>query len=431
MQSMRPFWIVWTGQAFSLLGSQMVQFALVWWLTRTTGSATVLAFATLMALLPQILLSPFAGAIVDRQSRRRIMIVADAGIALVTLVLIACFWLNVASVWIVYAVLLVRSAGGAFHWPAMQASTILMVPQKHLSRVAGFNQTLAGIASVFIPPLGAVAVEALPMQTVLSVDVVTAAIAITPLFFIAIPQPVRTGSAAGTKTTMLADMREGLLYIVSWRGLLLFTILGTVIRLLGGAAGSLRPLLVTQRFGGGALEIGWLRSAEGIGAIIGGTLLGVWGGFRRRIVTMMLALILDGIVIAVAALAPADAFLLAVGMIFAMGLLETIVMGTGGAAGQAIIPPEIQGRVFSLISSAGFALAPVGLIVAGPVSDALGVQFWWLITGLVITAMGVFGLLVPDIVNIESHAAEHTLATPAPAGAPGPEPVAARTELPG
>ena len=255
-------------------------------------------------------------------------------------------------------------------------------------------------------------------------------IAIAPLFFIAIPQPVRTGPAL-VKTSMLDDMRVGLRYILSWRGLLLFAILGTFIRLLGGAAGSLRPLLVTQHFGGGAAEIGWLGSAEGIGAIIGGTLLGVWGGFKRRMVTMLVALVLDGVAIAIAAVTPANAFLIAVGAIFAVGLLETILMGASGAAGQAIIPPEIQGRVFSLISSVGYVAAPLGLIVAGPVSDALGVQFWWLMTGIVITLMGVVGLLTPDIVHIESQAAAHTLMAQPQGEIAGGETVISPTGLPG
>ena len=105
-----------------------MQFALVWWLTKTTGSATVLALATMMALLPQILLGPIAGALVDRWNRRRVLMLADGGIALATLVRALLYALDLAEVWHVYALMLVRSTGAAFHWPAMQASTTLMVP---------------------------------------------------------------------------------------------------------------------------------------------------------------------------------------------------------------------------------------------------------------------------------------------------------------
>ncbi len=120
---MTPFFVIWTGQVFSLLGSQLVQFALVWHLTRTTGSATVLAFAMMMAILPQVLISPLAGALVDRWNRRVVMIVADGSIALVTLLLAVLFATGAAQIWHIYAVMFIRATGGAFHWPAMQAST--------------------------------------------------------------------------------------------------------------------------------------------------------------------------------------------------------------------------------------------------------------------------------------------------------------------
>ena len=402
-QSMRPFLIVWLGQACSLLGSQLVQFALVWWLTKTTGSATMLALASLAALLPQILIGPFAGALVDRWSRRTIMIVADTAIALATLVLAALFWLNVAAVWSIYVLLLIRATGAAFHWPAMQASTTLMVPEKHLARVAGLNQTLAGVAGIFIPPCGALAIEVLPMQGVLAIDVATAIPAIVSLLLITIPQPrrTRTPETATRKPSVWADMQEGLHFLLNWKALMTFSAIGIVINLLGRAAGSLAPLLVTQSFKGGALELGWWQSAIGIGAVMGGVILGVWGGLRRRAVTSLLALALDGLAIVVIALSPQDAFVLALVAVFCVGLLETIVFGLNGAIGQAIIPPEMQGRVFSLLMSVAQVMAPLGLLIAGPFADAFGVRLWWVVTGIVIAVMGTSALFVPAIVHIE------------------------------
>ncbi|HAE58218.1 MAG TPA: MFS transporter, partial [Anaerolineae bacterium] len=126
------FFTIFGGQALSLFGSSLVQFALVWYLTQQTGSATILATATLVAMLPQIILGPFVGALVDRWNRRLVMMVADGLIALATLVLAGLFWFDLVQVWHIYAILLVRSTGGAFHWPAMQASTSLMVPKEQL-----------------------------------------------------------------------------------------------------------------------------------------------------------------------------------------------------------------------------------------------------------------------------------------------------------
>ncbi len=151
----RKFLPIWGAQLFSLLGSGLVQFALVWYITLETGSAAVLATATLIALLPDVLLAPFAGAYVDRLNRRVMMIVADSFIALSTLGLVLLFALDLIQIWHIFMVMFLRSLGGIFHWPAMQASTSLMVPDKHLSRFAGLNQAVRGGLNIVASPLGA------------------------------------------------------------------------------------------------------------------------------------------------------------------------------------------------------------------------------------------------------------------------------------
>jgi DHA3 family macrolide efflux protein-like MFS transporter len=403
---MRPFFIIWTGQAFSLLGSQLVQFGIVWWLTKTTGSPTMLAMATLAALLPQILIGPFAGALVDRWNRRTVMIVADSGIALATLVLAILFWLKIAGVWYVYVLLLIRATGAAFHWPAMTASTTLMVPGKYLARIAGLNQTLSGVAAIFIPPLGALAIEVLSLQGVLLIDVATAIPAVVTLLFIAIPQPPRAVApeTAARKPSLWTNMREGWDFVWNWKALLMLAVIAIMINMLGRAAASLSPLLVLQHFEGGPLELGWWQSAIGIGSVMGGVVLGVWGGFKRRVVTQNLALAVDGLAIIVIALCPKEAFLLAVVSVFFVAFLETMALGLGGAIFQTTVPPEMQGRVFSLLMSVTQALAPLGLLLAGPTAEAFGVPFWWVLTGIIITVMGTSALFVPAIVHIEDRA---------------------------
>ena len=402
--TMRPFFIIWTGQAFSLLGSRLVQFALIWWLTITTGSATVLALASMVALLPQVFLGPWAGVLVDRWPRRSILIAADSAIALATLFLALLFGLGMAQIWHIYTLMFIRALAEAFHWPAMQASTTLMVPEKELTRVGGLNQTLAGIASIVIPPLGALILGIFPMQGILAIDITTAGIAILSLAFISIPQPPqlpKTGPSA-EKPSIWVDMRAGLQFVLGWRGLLFFAGIGTLSNMLGRAAGALTPLVVTEHFAGGALELGWLQAAVGVGSVLGGLTLGLWGGFERRIVTAMLALTLDGIAIMVFGLTPANAFLLAVIAIFLVGFMEAMVLGLNGAIFQAIVPPEMQGRVFSLLISVGGVAAPMGLAIAGPVADRVGAQTWWLMAGLMITLVGLGAFFVPSLMRIET-----------------------------
>lgn len=395
------FTTIWIGQAFSLFGSMLVQFALVWWLTDSTGSATVLATASLIALLPQIFFSPVAGTLVDRWNRRRVMIAADTVVALATVWIVYLFAVDAAEVWHIYLVLLIRSMGGAFHWPAMQASTSLMVPAEHLARVSGFNQMLQGAINIVAPPMGALLLEALPMQGVLSIDIVTAAIAITPLLFIAIPQPeVRQTH----KMSVLHDMIEGLRYTQRWRGLMIIFVMAIMINFLFYPAFSLMPILVTDHFGGEALELGWLEAMWGIGIVLGGLILGIWGGFKKRrtMLTPGLGLVGQGIGMVVVSLAPSGAFWIALGGMFFTGIMFPITNGPLQAILQRNVDPEMQGRVFTLFGSVGTAMTPLSLLVAGPIADALGVQIWYIGAGIVTGLLGLAGLFIPPLLNLEN-----------------------------
>ena len=138
----RAFSAIFGGLVLSRLGSAVAHFSLIWWLTDLTGSAAVLASASALALIPQVILGPLAGAYVDRWKRRVVMIAADGLVAVSTLVLVALFVLGMVETWHIFAIMFVRSCFTSFHWPASQAATTMLVPERHLTRVAGFNQSL-------------------------------------------------------------------------------------------------------------------------------------------------------------------------------------------------------------------------------------------------------------------------------------------------
>ena len=400
------FFTVWGGQAFSLFGSQLVQFALVWWLTKETGSATVLATATLIALLPQVILGPFVGALVDRWNRRIIMIVADTSIALFTLLLFYLFATGQVQTWHVFAIMAVRSLGGAFHSPAMTSSTSLMVPNKHLARIAGANQTLQGLLSIFAPPLGALLIELFSTQNVLLIDVGTAALAVTPLLFIPIPQPARHAQQASgeiEKTSYMQDLREGFSYVVKWKGLLGLILLAMILNFLLVPAASFLPLIVTKVFAGGAAELGWVESLFGVGVIVGGILLSIWGGFKRRIITSFCGIIGIGLGIVITGFVPDNKFYLLLGANFLVGFMQVFANGPLMAIMQSTVIPDMQGRVFSLLGAGATAMMPLSLLIAGPVSDALGIRFWYIFGGTVCILMTIAAFFIPAIINIENN----------------------------
>jgi DHA3 family macrolide efflux protein-like MFS transporter len=411
----RRFFTIWTGQAFSLFGSSLVQFALIWWITQKTGSAIILATATMVALLPQIFLGPIAGALIDRWNRRLVLIIADGAIALFSLGLAVLFLLGQEQVWQIYVIMFIRSLGGAFHWPTMQASTSLMVPDKQLSRVAGLNQTLQGAMSIIAPPVGALLLSVMPMYGIILIDVLTALIAILPLFFISIPQPVKAvviQQVAGFRS-VIKDMAAGFRYVIAWPGMLIILMLAALLNFLLNPAFSLMPLLVTKVFNGNAYHLGLLESVFGIGVVVGGLILSTWGGFKKRVITSMLGLIGMGIGILMIGLSGANTFWIAVAGMALGGLMNPLVNGPLFAIVQATVEPSMQGRVFTLLGSISAAMSPLSLAVAGPLADKLGIPIWYIISGIACILMGVVSFMVKPVMQLETRSMKTTpIATP-------------------
>jgi DHA3 family macrolide efflux protein-like MFS transporter len=401
------FLILWTGQALSLVGSTAVQFALIWWLTRETGSAAVLAMATLLGLLPTVALGPLIGVLVDRWDRKRVMLAADAMVALASLVLAYLYFAGAATTGIVLVLLFLRGLGGAFHSPAMLASTSLMISGEHLTRIQGLNQMLQGGLNIVAAPLGAFLVAVLPMSGVMLVDVATALFAIVPLVFIRVPRPACAGGAAlDLASSIWSEMMAGVHYLLERRGHMSLVVMAALINACLAPAFSLLPLLVAGELRGDALQLAWVSAAFGIGSIAGGILLGIWGGTRRRILTVLPGL--AGLGVGVVAVGIAPAYVPALAAMLLVGLVVPFVNGPIQAILQATIAAEYQGRVFTLIGSLAGVTAPLGLLVAAPVAEIAGVRTWFVTGGIVCLAMGIAGFLVPSLLRIEAPAGERT-----------------------
>ena len=205
---------LWVAQLVSMLGSLLAQYAIIWWMTLSSGSASVMAISTLFGMLPGALLGPFAGTLVDRFHRKRIMILSDGGIALMVVVLIVLFRLDIVQYWHVYILMAVRSVGGTLHGAALNASISLMVPEKQLTRIAGLNQTVMGIMGIIAAPIAAVLIAnpTLDFANIIAIDVITAAIAILSIALVIIPRPEKSDTAL-TMRVFLQETREAFPYV--------------------------------------------------------------------------------------------------------------------------------------------------------------------------------------------------------------------------
>jgi DHA3 family macrolide efflux protein-like MFS transporter len=276
---------------------------------------------------------------------------------------------------------------------------------------------MQGLLTIAAAPLGALLLAVLPMMGVMMVDVGTALLAILPLLAIRVPRPTRsTGLGAGS---VWAETVAGFRYLARRRGHATLIAMAALINVFLVPAFSLLPLLVLERLNGGAAEFGWLSSSFGVGLIVGGVALGAWGGFRKRIVTILAGLIVLGVAVAAVGLTPTASFPWALVSMSCVGLMIPLVNGPVFAILQATIAPDYQGRVFALVGSLAGAAAPLGLIVAAPVAEIVGVGAWYLAGGIVCVSMGIAGFFAPALMGIEDGAAER-IASPGVDAVAGP-----------
>jgi DHA3 family macrolide efflux protein-like MFS transporter len=224
----------------------------------------------------------------------------------------------------------------------MQASTTLMVPERHLARVAGVSQALRGVANVTMPPLAALLLTSLPLAAILAIDVATALLAIAPLVFVSVPQPGRRDGTSPAAPSVWADLRSGIRFVWEWRGLAVLVAVVSVLHFWAAPAFALMPIVVTREFGRGVGGLAWAQSAMGVGFVAGGLLLGAWGGFRRRIVTVVLGIAILGAALAVIGALPKSAFWGLVGAVFLAGVVAPVIVGSFQAIQQAVVPEPVN-----------------------------------------------------------------------------------------
>jgi DHA3 family macrolide efflux protein-like MFS transporter len=382
------------------------------WLADVYRDPILLSVAAVMGILPQVFLAPFAGAYVDRLNRKRVMIAADGLTALATLLLMISYALGTIDLWQVFIVLFFRSTMQGFQWPAMQASTTLMVPEEHLARVNGLNQMIAGISSILSPAMGALLYVSLPMFMVLSVDLVTAALAIGALLAVQIPELRKVVSEKAT--SVISDMKEAFAYIRDWKGILTLVILFSLVNFLINPAITLFPLLTLEYFKMGPYEVGLIEVTAGIGMIIGGVSLGIWGGGSRKMATCMAALVILGVSSLIIGMLPSSLFVLAVASTLIFALSIALINGTAMAVLQKGVRPDMQGRVFSLITAISAGMSPIGLILAGPLAQIFGIQIWFIAGGLVMMPLGVAAFFIPYLMHLEDKVVETMPLEPVP-----------------
>ncbi|RJW36258.1 MFS transporter [Clostridiales bacterium TF09-2AC] len=362
-----------TAQTISLFGSSLVQYAIVWYVTLSTSSGRMLTISTVCGFAPQIAISLFAGVWIDRYDRKMLIMLSDTVIALSTLILAIAFLSGHRNIWLLFAVLMIRSAGTGIQTPAVNAVIPQIVPQGHLMRVNGIQSTITALIMFLSPAVSGAILSVSTLETTLFIDVFTALIGVGITSVLAIPgyRKDRMEDHAGTSSG-ISRLKQGFLYLKTdsfVRHLLLFQI--AVLFLISPSA-FLTPLMVSRTFGPQVWRLTASEMTYSIGSVLGGILITSWGGFKKRLKTTVLAGWLYGVLMAGLGMAPAFLIYLACNMM--IGITSPCYNSPITVSIQEQVPASMQGRVFSFMQISTSCALPLGMMVFGPLADVIRIQ---------------------------------------------------------
>ncbi len=434
---MRAFIFIWVGQLVSLLGTGMSRFALTIWAFQITGEATALALVGFFSFAPSIVISPIAGALVDRWNRKLVMILSDLAAGLMTIVVLLLYVTGNLEIWHLYVTGFIAAIFEPFQWPAFSAAMSTMVPKEQYGRANGLVSLADSVSTIAAPLMAGALLVAIGLGGILAIDIVTFLFAIGSILLVKIPQPARSAEGEASRGSLWQDSIYGFRYIWRRKSLLGIQFTFTISNFFGSMAMILVAPMILARTGNNSLMLGTVQSAMGVGGVVGGLAMSLWGGPKPRIHGVLAGFILFGIF--------GDA-LMGIGQTIqvwvAAGFIGLLILpfinGSNQSIWQAKVPPDLQGRVFATRRLIAQIAGPIGLLLAGPLADrvfepamqpggALAESWGWLVgvgpgagmgllivvTGLLAALAGVVGYVIPQIRNAERLMSDHDAAAPA------------------
>lgn len=388
-----------TSQTISLFGSSLVQYAISWYITLETKSGVMMTIAIICGFLPTFFLSPFAGVWADRYNRKRLILISDSTIALATLVIAILFLMGYKSIWLLFVVSVVRALGTAVQTPTVGALIPQLVPEDKLTKVNAANGSIQSMVMLVSPMLSGALLTMAPMEIIFFIDVVTAAVAVsTLLLFLKVPSHEK---ALGKQSvSYLGDMTEGYRYIKNHAFVRKIIIYSALFSFLAAPAAFLTPLQVTRSFGDQVWRLTAIEIVFSVGMILGGILMASWGGFKKKIHSMVTATVAMGV--GTFALGIAPVFWLYLLMMSLIGLAMPLFNTPFTVLLQQKVEADYLGRVFGVFGMASSIMMPAGMLVFGPLSDAVRIEWLLLGTGVLIFLEGFVMLADRVLKKVES-----------------------------
>ncbi|WP_077611345.1 MFS transporter [Clostridium sp. Marseille-P2415] len=387
------------GQGVSLFGSMLVHYAVMWHITLKTQSGFMMTLFTAAGALPMFFISPFGGVWADRYNKKYLINIADAVIAAVTLVMALFFSLGYDYAGLLLTCSVMRAFGQGVQTPAVNALIPELVPQEQLTRVNGINGSVQSLVMFASPMAGGALLAVAPVQTLMFLDVITAVIGISILFFF-VKTPARIRKSENDKDARLYfhDIREGLAYIGKHSFVKKFIVLSAVFNIMVAPAAILTPLQVTRDFGDGIWRVFGgisfgpeqrLAAVEVvffIGMMLGGLVIGAWGGFKNKSHSMALSVSLFGL--GAVGLGVITNFWAYLACMCLTGLVMSFFNVPVMAVLQTNVDGAYMGRVFSVLTMMSSLMMPLGMVLWGPLGDVVSIDWLLIGTGAFLFLMG-------------------------------------------
>jgi DHA3 family macrolide efflux protein-like MFS transporter len=399
-QTFKSYVFFWTGQLFSLLGSSIVQFVLIVWITIETGSLLMLSLANFFFVFPILIITPIAGVFADRYDRKKLILIVDSIQAFLTVVLIGFFLFNFVSIAVIFSIIFFRSACQAFHSPTALAITPSMVPQEELGRMNGINHLFTGLISIIGYPVGATLLLFFQLEYILWVDVITFLIAVIPLILIKIPK-VNIQLDQPKDNGFLKDFKVGLKVMRAIPGLLVLMLIAMVVNFFLQPLFVLMPFYILNKHGGNVFILGLMEMIIPATSLIGSLVPTIKKTWNNKMRVMFIGLIITNIGYLAYALAPTGSFLIiSLGAIL-IGFVNPIINILAMTIFQTIIPKDKIGRVVSIILMLSMMISPLGAILSGPLSLVLGLTGLYLVCAILGIILAVLSYFFTNIRHID------------------------------